>query len=275
MENKIEISTNAISKRIYTLRGVQVMLDTDLAKIYEVETKRLKEAVRRNIKRFPSDFMFEPSREEFENLETSSESHTNVRSQIASIRLDAKFQPYMPFVFTESGITMLSCVLHSPRAIQVNIEIMRAFVQLRKQPKVQQLDWVPKFESVESEIKMLRQKFNQFETQSKDEKPHDPISKIQNIVARHWGLKVEDLKSATRTKAISLPRQIAIYLIRTQMQISFAEIGSHFGQRDHTSIMHAYRKIDAKRGTNKVTQEKLNFLNAEIQRHDQSVTELK
>ena len=125
MENKIEISTNEISKRIYTLRGVQVMLDTDLAKIYEVETKRLKEAVRRNIERFPSDFMFEPSREEFENWEISSESHTDVRSQIASIRLDAKFQPYMPFVFTEPGITMLSCVLHSQRAIQVNIEIKR------------------------------------------------------------------------------------------------------------------------------------------------------
>ena len=141
---------------------------------------------------------------------------------------------YMPFAFTEPGVAMLSSVLHSERAIQVNIEIMRVFIQLRKQPNSHQL------ESLESKLDMLQQRFDQFEAQSRSQKSHDPVSLIQNIVARHWGLKIENLKSATRRKAISLPRQIAIYLIREQMQISFSEIGVHFGERDHTSILYAY-----------------------------------
>ncbi len=177
-------------------------------------------------------------------------------------------QPSCTFAFTELGVAMLSSVLGSERAIEINIEIMRAFVQLRKQPKVQQLDWVPKFESLESELKMLRQKFNQFETQSRNEKPQDPVSMIQNIVARHWGLKIEDFKSARRTKAISLPRQIAIYLIRKQMQMSFSEIGTHFGQRDHTTILYACRKIEAAYAANSMIQETLNFLASEIKRQE-------
>ena len=260
------------------------MLDNDLADIYEVETKALKRAVRRNLERFPEDFMFEPTMQEIETLrcqigtskvENFSEADTRpcLRSQIVTSKPESKSigrggNRYTPFAFTELGVAMLSSVLGSERAIEINIEIMRAFVQLRKQPKVQQLDWVPKFESLESELKMLRQKFNQFETQSRNEKPQDPVSMIQNIVARHWGLKIEDFKSARRTKAISLPRQIAIYLIRKQMQMSFSEIGTHFGQRDHTTILYACRKIEAAYAANSMIQETLNFLASEIKRQE-------
>ncbi|MEI6791093.1 MAG: ORF6N domain-containing protein, partial [Myxococcaceae bacterium] len=137
MENKIEISENEVSKRIYSLREHPVMLDSDLAEIYEVEVRILKRAVRANIERFPTDFMFELTREEFENFGNSLRARTDLRSNFWILRTDARFQPYMPFAFTESGIAMLSGVLHSQKAIQVNIEIMRAFVQLRKQPKAQ------------------------------------------------------------------------------------------------------------------------------------------
>jgi hypothetical protein len=104
---------------IYEFRGYKVMLDLDLAALYGVETKRLKEQVRRNISRFPSDFMFELSKDEFESL----------RSQIATSNRGGT--RYVPMVFTEQGVAMLSSVINSEKAIQVNIEIMRAFAQYR------------------------------------------------------------------------------------------------------------------------------------------------
>jgi hypothetical protein len=104
---------------IYEFRGYKVMLDFDLAALYGVETKRLKEQVRRNILRFPEDFMFELNKDEFESL----------RSQIASSKRGGT--RYLPMVFTEQGVAMLSSVLNSEKAIQVNIEIMRAFANYR------------------------------------------------------------------------------------------------------------------------------------------------
>ena len=98
------------------------MLDRDLAELYEVETKALKQAVRRNIDRFPPDFMFELSVEEFENW----------RSQFVTSNPDKMGLRYRPMAFTEQGVAMLSSVLRSKRAIQVNIQIMRAFTQLRQ-----------------------------------------------------------------------------------------------------------------------------------------------
>lgn len=100
------------------------MLDFHLAELYETEPKRLKEAVRRNIDRFPSDFMFELTREEYNSL----------RSQIASLETHGrgKYSKYPPFAFTEQGVAMLASVLNSPKAIQVNIAVVRAFVLLRQ-----------------------------------------------------------------------------------------------------------------------------------------------
>ncbi len=109
-----------IQSKIFELRGFKVMLDSDLAELYETETKRLKEAVRRNIARFPPDFMFELSKKEFESL----------RTQFASSNRGGT--RYMPFVFTEQGVAMLASVLNSDKAIEVNIQIVRAFVLLRQ-----------------------------------------------------------------------------------------------------------------------------------------------
>ena len=115
------IPLERISSKIYLIRGEKVLLDSDLAELYGVETKRLKEAVRRNINRFPVDFMYQINRDEYDSL----------RSQIASLKR-GQHSKYLPFVFTEQGVAMLSSVLNSERAIQVNIAIMRAFVQMRK-----------------------------------------------------------------------------------------------------------------------------------------------
>ena len=109
---------------IYEIRGVQVMLDRDLAKMYGVETKRLNESVRRNIDRFPEDFMFELTNEECNLLED------RLRSQIATSKRGGN--RYGTFAFTEEGVAMLSSVLRSKVAIEVNIRIMRAFVAVRR-----------------------------------------------------------------------------------------------------------------------------------------------
>ena len=109
-----------IKSSILEIRGKKVILDFELAKLYQTETKRLKESVRRNIRRFPSDFMFELTAEEWGNL----------RSQISTSSWGG--QRYLPFAFTEQGVAMLSSVLNSEIAIDVNIAIMRAFVMMRQ-----------------------------------------------------------------------------------------------------------------------------------------------
>lgn len=110
-----------IEQRIYTLRGQRVMLDSDLAELYDVPTRRLNEQVQRNLKRFPEDFMFQLTKDEADSL----------RSQIATSKKGRGGRRYAPYVFTEQGVAMLSSVLNSERAIEVNIAIMRAFVKLR------------------------------------------------------------------------------------------------------------------------------------------------
>lgn len=118
-ENILNIET--ISAKICFLRGERVLFDYDLAVLYNIEAKRLKAAVRRNIKRFPVDFMFELTKDEYFSLRTQNWSFKR--------EIHAKYSPY---AFTEQGVAMLSGILNSDRAIQVNIAIMRAFVQMRR-----------------------------------------------------------------------------------------------------------------------------------------------
>ena len=122
MAKAIVLAEEAIISKIYLIRGQKVMIDRDLAELYGVETKRLKEAVRRNASRFPSDFMFEMNKEEFEDW----------RTQNATSKEDKQGLRYAPFCFTEQGVTMLSCVLSSERAIMVNIQIMRIYTKMRE-----------------------------------------------------------------------------------------------------------------------------------------------
>ena len=113
-----------IQSKIYEIRGQRVMLDFDLAELYQVETRALKQAVRRNIERFPEDFMFEITEPEYNYLKNSLTSQIVISNERGGRR-------YMPFAFTEQGVAMLSSVLRSRTAIQVNIAIMRAFVAMR------------------------------------------------------------------------------------------------------------------------------------------------
>lgn len=119
-----ELSDEIIVNKIYFIRNKKVMVDSDLALLYGVSTRRLKEAVRRNRNRFPDDFMFEMSKEELDNW----------RSQIATsnFKNDKQGLRYAPFCFTEQGVAMLSSVLNSEKAILVNIQIIRTFTRIRQ-----------------------------------------------------------------------------------------------------------------------------------------------
>ena len=121
-DNKPVISVERIETYIYLIRGQKVMLDSDLAELYGVETKVLNKAVKRNLGRFPEDFMFQLSYQEV----------TRLRFQNGTSKTGRGGSRYLPFAFTEQGVAMLSGVLTSPRAIRVNIEIMRAFIRLRQ-----------------------------------------------------------------------------------------------------------------------------------------------
>lgn len=122
-KKSIVLADEVIMNKIYMVKGQKVMIDRDLAELYGVETKVLKQAVRRNAERFPKDFMFEMNKKEFEHW----------RSQnVTSNQGDRMGLRYAPFCFTEQGVTMLSCILNSERAIAVNIQIIRIFTKLRE-----------------------------------------------------------------------------------------------------------------------------------------------
>jgi len=134
-----------LKDKILVIRSARVMLDYDLAKLYGVETKVLKQAVRRNIDRFPEDFMFELTKEEQQFL----------RSQIVTSKIGVETRGgsrYAPFAFTEQGVAMLSSVLRSKKAIEVNIAIMRAFVMLRQ--------YLSDYGDLKRQIKQLEKEMN-------------------------------------------------------------------------------------------------------------------
>ena len=180
-----------IQSKIYEIRGQRVMLDFDLADMYGMETKVLKQSVRRNRKRFPIDFMFELSKDEFEHL----------RSQFVTSNKRGGTR-YMPFAFTEQGVAMLSSVLNSDAAISINIGIMRAFVAMRQMiayPPVNKLDELQQEmkelkryieevfsdqndinEDTRMQLELINQTLAELQTQKRfTEKPRKPIGFIQ------------------------------------------------------------------------------------------------
>jgi len=152
-----------IQNMIYEIRGQKVMLDSDLARLYEVPTHRLNEAVKRNVKRFPQEFMFQLTDEEWKNQ----------RSQIAIFSKDTR--KYLPYAFTEHGILMLSSVLNSDKAIEINIQIMKIFVSMR-QFALSQNDTT-------YQIAELR-KFLMLYTEKNDMRINDIITVLNNLIEK-------------------------------------------------------------------------------------------
>ena len=140
MSKELIVRQEVVMSKIYQIRGQKVMLDSDLAELYGVENKQLKRQVRRNISRFPDDFMFELTQEEHESL----------RSQIGTLNRGQHFK-YSPYVFTEQGVAQLSAVLNSERAIMVNIQIIRIFTKMREMLLTHK-DLLLKLEAIEKEV---------------------------------------------------------------------------------------------------------------------------
>jgi hypothetical protein len=160
---KLPTPVELVARKIYIIRGQRVMLDSDLAQLYQVETKALNRAVKRNADRFPEDFMFQLTHKEAKNL----------RYQIGTSGSGYGGRRYLPFAFTEHGVAMLSAALRSPRAVQMSIFIVRAFVKLREvlatnkalAERIEQItgtvkDHAALFDIVIQDIQKLDQKFS-------------------------------------------------------------------------------------------------------------------
>lgn len=365
--SKIEKSFSTIdaSKRIYTLRNQQIMLDQDLAVIFGVELKVLKQAVKRNMERFPDDFMWTVTENELdllclqeevtdsggfskqkfgsqsvtENLKNSfdvdakpnirsqsvteivNDSQTfscseepgtpimienrenlsirksgdkfrsqivteilknssdvaakpNIRSQfvteiadgqqVFSESLAGRFSArrgsrYAPFAFTEQGVGLLSSVLNSPKAIQIHIAIIRLFVYLRRQ----------QLSSLEN---MLSHRFDRLEARLQNSPQvnaspakQESVRIIQNTVANYFGVTISDLKSASRMQPVALARHIAIFFMKKHLGMGFSEIGRHLGDRDHSTILHSYRKTHVDSEDNEAVRKSVLYLQSEFQ----------
>ncbi|CVI70204.1 ORF6N domain-containing protein [Alistipes sp. CHKCI003] len=188
-----------IQSKIYEIRGQRVMLDFDLAALYQVETRVLKQAVRRNIERFPSDFMFELTADEFNSLKDSLRSQF-VISNKGGIR-------YMPFAFTEQGVAMLSSVLKSAAAIQTNIAIMRAFVAMR--------NYIMTTSTITAELSEIRAKLALLERADEDnaeavnDLSEDMRKELDNIYEAIAALsvKVPEARKKPRPIGFKLPKE--------------------------------------------------------------------
>ena len=135
MTKELLLNINDIKNSIHTIRNVQVMLDSDLAELYEVETKVLNQAVKRNLERFPSNFMFQLSQSELDNLRSQFvvSSTKDLRSQIVTLKEGrGHHRKYIPYAFTEQGVAMLSGVLKSKIAVKISIQIINSFIAMRK-----------------------------------------------------------------------------------------------------------------------------------------------
>ena len=151
-----------IQKMIFIIREKRVMLDSDLASLYEVEVKQLNQAVKRNIKRFPADFMFRLTKDEFTKVVTNCDHLQNL-----------KYRSTMPYAFTEQGVAMLAAVLNSQKAIDVNIQIMRAFIQLR--------NYVLSNDTLYEQISDLR-KLLMLYIEKNDKRVNDIIIALNNLI---------------------------------------------------------------------------------------------
>jgi len=168
----------SIQNRIYSRRGERVMLDRELAQLYEVETRVLNQAVKRNIKRFPEDFMFRLSALEWQIMQSQIVNETPMSSQIVMTYPNKRPSIALPYAFTEQGVAMLSGILNSDKAISTNIAIMRAFIEVRK-VLLQQTD-------MREQLKEIKERMGEHDTQLNQ--IYDAIENLldENAAKRKW-----------------------------------------------------------------------------------------
>ena len=172
---ELTLQDNDFTSSIFIMRGQKVMLDADLAFIYGVETKRLNEAVKRNASRFPIDFMFQLSQEEFDFLKEEITGSKSLRSQIATLKKGkGQHRKYLPYAFTEHGTVMLASILNSPQAVEANIFVVRAFIKMR--------EFLAAHHELSEKVDELEEKINTLEEQQSDK-----FKKIFQVLRRLIG----------------------------------------------------------------------------------------
>ena len=168
----------SIQNRIYTIRGERVMLDFDLAALYEVETRVLNQAVKRNIKRFPEDFMFRLDAPEWQRMQSQIVTTSPMSSQFVMTYPSKRPSIALPYAFTEQGVAMLSGILNSDKAINTNIAIMRAFIEVRK-VLLQQTD-------LREQLREIKERMGEHDTQLNQ--IYDAMENLldENAAQRKW-----------------------------------------------------------------------------------------
>ncbi len=248
----MEISVTQIKERLQVIREKQVLLDSDLAEFYGTETRIINQAVKRNPERFPHDFMFRLTEEEFNSLKALS---FQTKPQHGGRRS-------LPHAFTQLGVSMLSSVLNNGHAVEIHVLIMRAFVQLQQESRIHtdfNLDLKQLIRRNEEQfqilVSMLQQ--NQItnvvlpknnkskEISSYNESQNIKVETIIQTVANYFNVTSNDIRSSSRVQPIALSRQILVYLIRTHTGCSLKEIGRHLEGKDHSTLIHAYKKISS------------------------------
>ncbi|MCC5928914.1 MAG: ORF6N domain-containing protein [Cyclobacteriaceae bacterium] len=209
------VTTQIIESKIFTIRGAQVMLDRDLAEMYQVETRVLNQAVKRNSNRFPEKFRFQLTDKEIEGLK-SQMVNSNARSQIVTLNSSGNKQgqniKYLPYAFTEQGVAMLSAVLRSDKAVIVSIQIMNAFVEMRKYLS-HNAGLLQRVESIESKLQLNDQHFEKIFTaleQGKPEIKQDIFFKGQIFDAYSF---VVDLIKKAKTQLIIIDNYIDLSIL--------------------------------------------------------------
>lgn len=243
---KMEISIQKITQQIYFIRNLKVMLDRDVAALFEIDTGALNRTARRHSNRFPSDFVFKLDKSEVLSLNTS-----------IGQPLLAGGTRKLPLVYTEQGVTMMSCLLNSPQAAAISVAVFRAFANAKGARSETLLE--ERFAQLEDKLEQSKNDFAAFRQEiqflqnsltsllekrspsllpSPLQQPRPDLQAILITVAQYFKINVKDLFAQNRRKSISLPRQIAIYLIREKTALPYIDIALHL-KRDHTTILHA------------------------------------
>lgn len=236
-----ELSIHMVSQRILEVKGRRFLLDSDLAEIYEISTIRLNEQVKRNTERFPEDFRFRLTEDEYEQVKI-------VRNGVESTHGGRR---YLPFGFTAQGATMVAAILNTPRAIQINILVVRAFYVETPRPSPATTDI--RLQAVENQCTEILRILNSQPVIAFQPGPIkalnnrlESLNEILQKVAQFYSMDWRELQGNSRKPAVVLPRQVFMYLAKKVLSFSFVEIGTFLGNRDHTTIIHGVEKIEKK-----------------------------
>jgi hypothetical protein len=253
MEKNLALSATTIEQKIFMIRERDVILDFDLASHFETKTKVLNQIATRNIDQFSSALRFSLSQEEFETL-----NHPAVPNFFSKRRS-------LPYAYTQEGVVTIAFLINTPKAIKAHLTLMNAFFNFRKAadaPLMVRMDNLERtvFQGI-NEIKTLLLSrtaspapLNRSRSLHASKQSTLELDKIVSRVANFFQIDDRAIKGKSRKQPIALARQIAVYLMRKNLKITYPKLASYLGHADHTAVLHAFEKISAAITMDKVLQ---------------------